>query len=383
MTGSGLGSGGSGGWRWPFVCSSCRRPYPEEGLPHRCPRCGGVYDLRDPVRYAPSGDETAAPRGLSRYRSAFPLPPEADLVTLGEGGTPLLAVDTVGRTVHFKCEHLNPTGSFKDRGAMVLVSAMRAVSVESVVEDSSGNAGAALAAYCARAGIRARVYMPSHASGPKRLQIAAYGAEVVPVPGPRSAASEAVQEALEQGAVYASHALLPHMLAGIATMAFEIVEQLGRQPGTVIAPAGQGSVLLGLHLGFDGLRRAGVITGAPVLVGVQARACAPLWAVYTGGAAALRLMQEGETVAEGIRTLRPVRGDAVMAAAESSGGGFVAVEEEQILAGRDELARRGLYVEPTSAVVWPALQDWSDRLEDPVVAILTGSGLKSAGSPPA
>jgi threonine synthase len=302
-------------------------------------------------------------------------------VTLGEGGTPLLAVDVAGRTVHFKCEQLNPTGSFKDRGAMVLVSALRAAGVEAAVEDSSGNAGAALAAYAARAGMRVRIFVPSYASGPKRMQIQAYGAEVVSVPGARTAASEAVQAAAKQGAVYASHAHLPHMLAGVATMAFEIVEQLGRLPGAIVAPVGQGSIMLGLHIGFEALRLAGVIEGSPQLLGVQARACAPLWAVHAGGAAALGLVQEGETVAEGIRTLRPLRGDAVLAAVESSGGGFVAVEEEQILLGRDELAHRGLFVEPTSAVVWPGLLAWVDRLQDPVVAILTGSGLKSPGSP--
>ncbi len=313
---------------------------------------------------------------MERFRSSFPLPEEAPLPSLGEGDTPLLEEHLAGRRIFLKCEHLNPSGSFKDRGTVVLAAALMAAGVTQAVEDSSGNAGASFAAYAARAGIRATVYIPESASGPKRAQIEAYGAKVIPVPGPRSAATAAVLEAADGGAIYASHAYLPQVLAGLATLAFELVEQLGEAPGAVVLPAGQGTQLLGAYRGFLALQSAGAIDRLPQLVAVQARACAPLWAVSTGGAAALALTREGETQAEGIRILHPLRGDAVLEAIERTDGTVVAIEEGDITSGRAALARRGHWVEPTSAVVWPALEQILDELPDPVVAVLTGSGFK-------
>jgi threonine synthase len=282
-----------------------------------------------------------------------------------------------GRQVYCKCEQLNPTGSFKDRGSVVMVAALLAAGVEQAVEDSSGNAGASLAAYAARAGLALRVFVPDSAAGPKRAQIAAYGAEVVRILGPRSETARAVLRAAEGGAVYASHVYLPLGLAGMATLAYELVEQLGAVPGCVILPVGHGTLLLGLHRGFLALRKAGAIRQLPQLLGVQAQACAPLWAVERAGAVALGWVTEGETQAEGIRILQPLRGDAVLRAVSESGGRMVAVAEESIGPGSAALARQGLWVEPTSAVVWPALLQELATLPDPVVLVLTGSGLKA------
>jgi threonine synthase len=305
---------------------------------------------------------------------SFPLPPNSKLYSLGEGSTPLVEEEIDERTVHLKSEHLNPTGSFKDRGTAVLISALKAAGVEEAVEDSSGNAGASFAAYAARAGIRARVFVPDYASGPKRAQIEAYGAELIPIAGPRSAATEAVLRAADAGSIYASHAHLPHIVAGMATIAFELVEELGRAPGAVVLPVGQGTLLLGAYLGFTALIEARVIESMPRLIGVQAQACAPLWAAYEGGSA---LAQEQETMAEGIRILQPLRGDAILTAVDETGGAMVAVEEAEIERGLAELALRGFLVEPTSAVVWPALEHLLPELPEPVVAVLTGSGFKS------
>jgi threonine synthase len=306
----------------------------------------------------------------------LPLPAESLWVSLGEGGTPLVGVRVRERQVFFKCEHLNPTGSFKDRGSAVLVSLLRAAGVRRAIEDSSGNAGSSFAAYAARAGISARVFVPDSASPAKRDQIASYGAEVVRILGPRTAAAEAAQRAAAGGADYASHAYLPLGQPGLATLAYEIVEQLGKAPGSLILPVGQGTLLLGCAAGFEAMVRARAIERGPQLVGVQAQACAPLWAVHTGGAARLAWVQEGPTRAEGIRILQPLRGDAVLSAVEASGGWIVAVGEEDIQDGEHELARLGLYVEPTSAVVWPAVLGALSRLADPVVVVLTGSGYK-------
>jgi threonine synthase len=359
-----------------FHCTGCRRPFPATGFPYCCTTCGGIFDFTAALPFDPLPFEPRQPRGLARYQRTYPIPSGASLISLGEGGTPLVPVRVGTRTVHFKCEFLNPTGSFKDRGTAVLVSALAAAGVRSIMEDSSGNAGASLAAYAARAGMRARIFVPDSASGPKRAQIEAYGAKVVTVPGPRTAASEAVRRQAEPDTVYASHAYLPHGLAGVATLAFELVEQLGSVPGAVVCPVGQGGLLLGMARGFEAMVAAGAAGGSPAIIGVQARACAPVWAVFSSGSAGLGWVREGPTVAEGIRVLYPVRGDAVLSAVEGSGGRLLAVDEEDILHGADVLASAGLWVEPTSAVVWPALVEMLDDLQDPIVAVLTGSGYK-------
>ena len=359
-----------------IVCTNCHRPLPDEGHPFRCPTCGGLLDFAAPFHFDPSQVDAGQP-GIWRYRHTFELPEAAPVITLGEGQTPLVWAEAFERQVAFKLEFLNPSASFKDRGSAVLLSSLCSQGVDAAVEDSSGNAGASFAAYAGRAGVEATVYVPESASGPKRDQIAAYGARVIAVPGPRSRAAEAVLQAVEQGAVYASHAYLPWHLAGYATCAYELVDQLGEGPGSVLVPAGQGGFLLGLSRGFKALKNAGVIEHLPVLVGVQARACAPLWAVSRYGHEGLSWVAEGPTVAEGIRILRPLRGDAVLREVEAGGGLFVSVEEDEILSGRDQLARKGFYVEATSAVVWDALAQTAGQIRDPVVAILTGSGLKS------
>ena len=363
-------------WR----CRNCGAPYPAESVPYRCPQCGGTFDRARPLEYDPRRIDPRRP-GLWRFAPLWAWDEEVEPVFLGEGDTPLIWGTAFGRRVGFKLEYLNPTGSHKDRGTAPLVAWLRARGVREAVEDSSGNAGASFAAYAARAGIRARVFVPAYASGPKRAQIAAYGAEVVPVEGPRSKAAEAVRRAADAGAVYASHAHLPMGLDGFATIAWELAEQMDEPPGTIVAPVGQGSLLLGIARGADALVRAGVWPQMPLMVGVQALACAPLWAVTKGGREALMWVTEGETVAEGVRILRPVWGDALLAFLSDRPGAFVAVEEKAILPGRVALARQGFYVEPTSAIVWDALRQLASWAPDPIIAVLTGSGFKSPLSP--
>ena len=359
-----------------FHCTNCRRPYPETGVPYKCPTCGGVFDMPELPLFDPAQVALTQP-GIWRYQHTFGLPEDAPVVTLGEGNTPLVWAEAFGKQVAFKLESLNPTGSHKDRGVALLASFLHSKGITEAVEDSSGNAGASFAAYAARAGIKARVFIPDYASGPKRNQIAAYGAEIIRILGRRSDVADAVRRAADIGATYASHAYLPHLIPGFATAAYEIVEQLGQSPGTVISPAGHGLLLLGLARGFENLKRAGVIERVPRLVGVQALSCAPLWAVYNHGQAGLGWVTEGETVAEGVRVSTPIRGDAVLTAIQSSLGTLLAVPEENILPGRNQLARRGFYVEPTSALVWDALGQIIEQAPEPVVVILTGSGLKS------
>jgi threonine synthase len=357
-------------------CTNCHRPYPDQGAPFRCPVCGGLFDFVTLPAFDPAQVEAGIP-SLWRYRHALGLPTDAPQISLGEGGTPLEWREAFGRQIAFKLDYLNPSGSYKDRGSTVLVSFLRSRMVTSAVEDSSGNAGASFAAYAAQAGMKARVFVPDSASGPKRLQIETYGAELVRIMGPRSNAAEVVLRAAEKGEVYASHAYMPFGLTGYATIAYELLEQIGEAPGALLAPVGQGNLLLACGRGFVALQRAGLISKLPVLVGVQALACAPLWAVYRYGAAGLGWVAEGQTLAEGVRVRHPLRGDMLLQTVEETHGQLVAVEEEDILPGRDQLLHLGFYVEPTSAIVWKALEETLSHLPEPIALMLTGSGFKT------
>lgn len=358
-----------------IACLHCGTSYPDIRAPYRCPNCGGLFDYVEPMRWR---EVDSTEMGIWRYAASLQTPPPH--VTLGEGNTPLVPAQAFGRRVYFKCEYANPTGSFKDRGMAALVSFLVSRGVRQALEDSSGNAGASFAAYAARAGIKARIYIPEAASGVKRKQIEAYGAELVAVPGDRAAVAAAAGKAADSEMAYASHAHMPHNLAGYATCAFEISEELPESPGAIIVPAGQGGLLLGLGRGFRALADAGVIRRIPVIVGVQAAACAPLVAMGQRELGSMQLVSEGETIAEGVRIASPLRADAVLKMVRDSGGQFVGVGEDSIRRGRDALARLGFYVEPTSALVWHALNEVLGGLPDPVVAVLTGSGYKTKAS---
>jgi threonine synthase len=277
-----------------------------------------------------------------------------------------------------------PTGSFKDRGTTVLVSYLKRCGIDRVLEDSSGNAGASLSAYAAAAGLSCRILVPETASYPKIAQIAACGAEVVTVPGSRQDVAEA---ALAQSAeiFYASHNWQPLFLEGTKTLAYELWEQLGfRAPDNVVVPLGYGSNVLGCDRGFAELAAGGEIARRPRLFGVQAARCAPFDAAFRAGATALVPTEIAATIAEGIATARPTRVAEVLRAVRESGGRIVAVEEAEIVAALRDLARRGLYVEPTSAAAAAGLtrlvSAGAIRPGDTTVLVLTGTGLKASAT---
>lgn len=358
-------------------CTNCGNTYPEIGVVYRCPICGGVYRITGLPQFDRKQIDDSLP-GIWKYQHTFILSSNYDVLSLGEGNTPLIWVDVLNRKVAFKCEFLNPTGSFKDRGSSVLSSFLLARGANVILEDSSGNAGASIAAYAARAGMSAKIYIPDATSVPKRKQIEVYGAKVIRIIGGRTNATKEVIKEAEKGGIYASHAYLPFNLPGYATIAYELVEQLGRAPGTVVMPVGQGGLFLGVLYGLENLVKSGEIMQMPKLVGVQALACAPIWAILMYGHAGIELSGEGMTVAEGIKVHFPLRGDEIIRVCDSYQGEFIAVDEETILPGRAKLAQMGFYVEPTSAVVWNALEQGIARWKDPVVVILTGSGLKNS-----
>ena len=322
---------------------------------------------------------------LWRYREALPIRADTARVTLGEGITPLIPLDPVGKTAHYaKLDYLCPTGSYKDRGASVLLTHFKALGVKSVVEDSSGNAGAAIAAYSARAGIRCTIYCPEATSKSKLSQIAAYGAALKLVQGNRMATTEAVKQAAEHTA-YASHNWHPFFLEGTKTLAYEIAEQLdGNVPTHVITPVGFGSIYLGLYIGFRELREASIVDRVPRLLGVQPTTCCPIYNAYINKSSIIsRMPQPGTTLAEGITAELPIRGGMILEAIRFTNGAFTTVDDADIKAGMKTLAEKGLYVEPTSAVVIQGYEKFRQvgiiREGDVTVSILTGIGLKASG----
>jgi len=311
-------------------------------------------------------------------------------VSLGEGGTPVVPSlrlsEKLGVELCFKFEGANPTGSFKDRGASVLVSVLRALGVKRVADDSSGNAGAALAAYCSRAGLSATLFVPSHASEKKLFQIRAYGAKLVKVPGPRPKATEAAKQACQAnpGLVYASHNESPYFEAGLRTLAYELAEDLSwNVPDHLVTPVGGGALFLGIIQGFSDLVRMGQIRKAPRVHAAQAAACAPIVRAWGAGLSVPEPVEPEKTVAEGVSIAAPPRGREILAALREVDGVAVAVGEEEILAAWRKLSEEeGIYVEPTSAVAVAGLsalvRRGAIRPGESVVVPLTGSGLKSA-----
>lgn len=262
-----------------------------------------------------------------------------------------------------------------------MLSILRQQGIDAVLEDSSGNGGAAVATYAAAAGMRAKILVPASTSPAKTVQMRAVGAEVELVPGTRQDTADAAV-AQADSIFYASHNWQAHFLQGTKTLAYELWEDLGfAAPDHVIIPCGAGSNILGCDIGFSELLRRGAIARLPRLHAVQPAHCAPLHAGFEAGAADFVPVTPRPTLAEGASIAQPVRGRAVLAALRRSGGGTVAVSEEAIEAALMELARSGLYVEPTCAMAAAALTDLTARgairPEDTTVVVLTGTGIKA------
>lgn len=344
--------------------------------------CGGAWEPVERTDFDPARIDVAD-TSLWRYRWLYDLGFETPTVRLGAGWTPLLPLVFSGREVLFKLEFLAPTASFKDRGTAVMINILAHRGVTHVTDDSSGNAGAAVAAYAARAGMRAEIFVPAYASPAKRAQITVYGAEVRSIPGPRVNAKLAAWEAAERGLVLASHAYHPGFLTGQQSVAWELWEQLGRRaPDWFVVPVGQGLHLLGLWLGFRRLKAAGLVDRLPRLVAVQAAALAPLCRAFEAGLETVPAVEPTiPSVAEGLAIAEPVRGRRLVQALRETVGTCVAVEDEAILAAQRQLAHQGLYVEPTSATAVAALEVVFQQAApgETIVVPLTGSGLK--GSP--
>ena len=330
-----------------FYCERCKKEYPVAAHAYMC-GCGGLFRLyQTPLDAA----ERPAP------------------VTLGETETPLLPLMIDGHRFYFKMEDRQPTGSFKDRGAKRLIGMLAHLGIGRVAVDSAGNAGAAVAAYAAAAGIACRVYVPDDISPERLRQISAYGAEVVRVPNGRMNAGCVLRAELG-GDYYASHIYNPLFADGIAGMAEEIYHQLGDAvPDYIFVPVGNGSLLLGLYRGFAAIGRL------PRFIGVQSAQCAPVVRAFRS----LPETQHRSTVAETIRVCAPARMEDILTALRRSGGTAIAVEDSEILKAARRLNHRGIYAELTAAAALAGARSFfADGMPDNyrVVIPVPGSGLK-------
>ncbi len=356
-------------------CEMCDASYSWDKNIWRC-SCGGLLRIKMEIAFPIKKIEKRIST-LWRYREALPIENDENIVSFGEGMTPLIEEQFNGTTVLLKEDHLFPTGSFKDRGASVLMSKVKELGVTDIVEDSSGNAGAAVAAYAARAGVSCDIYIPATTSSAKLAQIQCYGATLHENPGSREDAANAALSAAEE-AYYASHYWNPFFFHGTKTCAFELCEQLEwTAPDTIVVPVGHGTLLLGMYIGFSELLDAGIIERQPKIIAIQSKNCSPLYNAYKGELTRVPKVKKKKTLAEGIAIAEPLRGTQILNAVKDTHGEFIAVNEREIEDAQKEMCMKGHYIEPTAAATIAGLKRYMERdTAERVVAVLTGHGLK-------
>jgi threonine synthase len=331
--------------------------------------CGEDFSLLN-LEKSFSGNEKLVDnrfQGLFRYRELLPINKDENIVSLGEGFTPL-ASSTLHKGLQMKLDFLFPTGSYKDRGAAVLLSKIKELKIPYIIEDSSGNAGCAIAAYSARAGISCKIIVPANASPAKIRQIAGYGAEVETINGTRDDVSEYTLN-LAQQHYYASHCWNPFFFEGTKTFAFEIYEQTnGQLPENIVFPTGNGTLIIGVYIGFLELKELGLIDQIPKLYAAQAENCNSLTYDFN-------TQTTLTTVADGISVKKPVRKSQIVEVVNLTGAKILTVSEDEILEAHQLFNKEGIYAELTSGVALAAVL--KHNLQKNTLIPITGSGLKN------
>ena len=385
----------NGSPRFWLRCALCGQPA-ESPTSTSCGACGRMLT----VDYDAGPMVDPARRGMWRYAPALPVERPDEALTLGEGATPLVRSRAIAArlglpNLYFKVEGANPTGSYKDRIAAVGLSRTLELGVTSWAATSSGNAGAALAAYGARAGMQGTLFTLESAPRAKLSQILAYGPRAVTIQGlghdPDVAKNTfRVVGELARARGWAlqitAHAFNPIGMEGVRTISFELVEALGRMPDCVYVPTGGGGLLSAIHKGFEEWRTRMMPAGAPAarMVCVQAEGCEPINLAWREGHE-MRPILVNSTKISGIQLTAPPDGDLALAAVRSSNGWGTSVSDAETYAAQRMLAREeGLFCEPASATSLAAvLRDAAaGKLgrDDTIVCILTGIGFKDANA---
>lgn len=379
-----------------FVCSRCGATAPVSTRAALC-ACGGLWklDFKPPLFDPDLIDRREW--SLFRYRAFLPLEDEGGgvgsrddsaeptgattrswrAISLGEGMTPIIRLD---KDVLLKMDYFMPTLSFKDRGAAILVAHCAAIGVDSVVQDSSGNAGNSVAAYCARAGIRCEIFVPEGTSPAKIAMIRSHGATVTTVAGSRDACAEVCRAKVTvEGLYYASHVFNPFFYEGTKTYIYEVWEELGRVPAHIFVPLGNGTLFIGIVKGLEELLAAGMIAKMPQIIAVQSEHCDPIARAWEDGAYEPTHITPLPTLAEGIAIGVPARGEEILEYIYKYGVKVTTAPEDRILEARAALAAKGIYCEHTSAATYAAYLDRHEkygRIYDSLIP-MCGAGLKS------
>lgn len=368
-----------------LTCVQCGATYASDAIRYECD-CGGSVDVTydyDEIRGTVTWDRLRN-RSLDhyRYRELLPVVRSEHRISMGAGGTPLVPSTVIGPdlgiNLYFKLEGLNPTGSFKDRGTSVELGKAMDFGADTVVAASTGNMGASIAAYAARAGVDATIYVPAQTQGPKLKQMQSHGATLVEVDGDYSVAAAQAWNAYEENGTYLMGDY-PYRGEGQKTVGYEIADQLGGVD-TVVAPVGNGTLIHAVWKGFTELARIGLSDDVPRLAGVQAAGCNTVVDALHKGFSDIRPVQDVDTVAGAIACGDPLDGDQALHALQESDGYGVAVSDEDILDAKQVLAEQeGIYAEEAGAAGIAGMLNDPDRFEDgeTVVCLVTGHGLKT------
>ncbi|NLW24929.1 MAG: pyridoxal-phosphate dependent enzyme [Clostridia bacterium] len=360
-----------------FICSKCGQAVNVETRNAKCD-CGGLWKLD---YKPPKFDLSLIDRdtwNIFRYRAFLPLEGESwREISLGEGLTPVIQFN---EDVLLKMDYFMPTLSFKDRGAAVLITHCKAIGVDSVVQDSSGNAGNSVAAYCARAGIDCEIFVPEGTSPQKIAMIKAHRARVNVVPGSRDNCADVCRAKVEQeGKYYANHVFNPFFYEGTKTYIYEIFEQLRRIPANIFVPLGNGTLFIGIVKALEEFLESGIIDKMPQIIAVQSENCAPfVEAVKKNEKNPARIIPT-PTMAEGIAIGVPMRGEEILEYTYKHNVQMVTAPEDRILEARGILAAKGIYCEHTTAATYAGYLKYCElygKISDCLIP-MCGAGLKS------
>ncbi len=360
-----------------FYCPKCGRRESMDTRKAHC-ECGGLWKLDFiPEKFSLAKvdrDEWS----LFRYRAFMALEDEAWRgVSLGEGMSPIVRLD---ENVLLKMDYFMPTLSFKDRGAAVLVAHCKSIGVDKVVQDSSGNAGNAVAAYCAKAGISCEIFVPEGTSPKKIDMIRAHGATCTVVPGTRDHCADVCREKVEkEGDYYANHVYNPLFYEGTKTYIYEVYEQLHRIPENILIPVGNGTLFLGVMHALEHLLESGCIDHMPQIIALQTETCDPLLRAAEQGLSEPAKINPRPTIAEGIAIGKPMRGAEILEFVRKYGIRFIHAPEDRILDARSKLALKGVYCEHTTAANYAAYLAYCEKYGPTPDCLITmcGAGLKS------
>jgi threonine synthase len=375
-----------------IVCARCEKRFGFSELLNLC-SCGSPllvrYDLGKAKAVLDKSSFADRVASLWRYRELLPLRDDTHLISLGEGYTPLLDAKNLAgaiglRRVWIKDEAHNPTGSFKDRGLSVAISRAKELGVTKAAIPSAGNAGGSFAAYAARAGIEAHVFMPRDTPMANRIEVEQYGAKLTLVDGLINDCGRIIAEKkVAEGWFDVSTLKEPYRVEGKKTMGYEIAEQLGwRLPDVIIYPTGGGTGLIGMWKAFAELEELGWIGAArPRMVSVQASGCAPIVKAFQESKLAAEPWPNGQTVASGLRVPQAVGDFLMLRAIRESKGTALSVSDEEMLAEIPRVGKaEGIFFCPEGAACVAALRRLANsgwiKPDDEVLIFNTASGLK-------